>query len=461
MTARPFYDYPPPVRRAVITLTVLAALALAPTALADDWLPHAADATWTYEWTDSVFSSTPTKEKVTVKEQAGKTFVLAWTTLELGNPPEAQVGLGQVAFQETTAGLVNTDWSSTPPPASFPILCAEAGGCQNSLAGTFYNLIWGTRAPVLTAPLHRSASWTSTGGARGDVTSSSDYLGVERVSVPAFPQPVLAAKVRSEVTQAGALGDPYGTGVRFVWWVYGVGPVKIVFEHAGSEAPVTTSVLVSTNQVAKPPPSDLRFFPLVKGATAKYSWTNSKHMKKVSVQQVTVDEVVNASARVSVKHLSGPIRVAGAYGFTARGDGVTNIWAATRSASLSQFPALGPRNLPAGKRRRFTTPFDLLVYGFNPILPAYPAAGGSWAAKVPSRDYSTFGVTGSTRVLGIRTVKTPAGTFKALAVQSSLTQRGYRFGSGTRTSYFAPDRGLVKLVFRHGDGSVSTVQLVR
>ena len=448
-------------RRAVLTLTLLTALALAPSALADDWLPHPADATWTYEWRDSVYSPTPTKEKVTVKEQSGKTFELAWTTLELGNPPDAQVSQGTVAFQETTAGLVNTDWSSTPPPPSFPILCAEAGGCQNSLAGTFYNLIWGTRAPVLTAPLLRTASWTSTGGARGDVTSSSDYVGVERVSVPAFPQPVLAAKVRSEVTQAGALGDPYGTGVRLVWWVYGVGPVKIVFEHAGSEAPVTTAVLASTNQVAKPPPSDLRFFPLVKGATAKYRWTNTKHMKQASVQQITVDEVVNASARVSVKHLSGPIRVAGAYGFTARGDGVTNIWASTRSASLAQFPALGPQSLPASKRRRFTTPFDLLVYGFNPVLPAYPAAGGLWESKVPSRDYSTFGVTGSTRILGFRTVKTPAGSFRALAVQSSLTQKGFRFGSGTRTSYFAPDRGLVQLVFRHGDGSVSTVQLVR
>ncbi len=95
--------------------------------------------------------------------------------------------------------------------------------------------------------------------------------------------------------------------------------MKIVFEHAGSEAPVTTSVLASTNQVAKPPPSDRRFFPLVKGATAKYRWTNTKHMKQASVQQITVDEVVNASARVSVKHLSGPIRVAGAYGFTAAG----------------------------------------------------------------------------------------------------------------------------------------------
>ena len=35
------------------------------------------------------------------------------------------------------------------------------------------------------------------------------------------------------------------------------------------------------------------------------------------------------------------------------------------------------------------------------------------------------------------------------------------FGSGTRTSYFQPGRGLVKLVFEHRDGSVSTVERLK
>jgi hypothetical protein len=288
------------------------------------------------------------------------------------------------------------------------------------------------------------------------VASESDYIGVERVVVPAFPLGVRAAKVRSEVTQAGALGDPYGSGVRTVWWVYGVGPVKVVFEHAGGSAPVATSVLVKTNQAAKPPPPDSRYFPLVKGAKRK----NTKHLKQASVQEITTEEVANGSARFGVRHVSGPIRVAGAYGFTVRGDGTTNLWVTTKSASLARFPSLGPSTLPQARRRRFTTPFDLMLYGFNPILPAYGTPGATWSAKVPSRDFSVFGVRGTTRVLGVRTVRVPGGTFHALAVESQLTQRGFRFGSGTRTSYFAPDKGLVKLVFRHGDGSVSTVRLL-
>jgi hypothetical protein len=78
----------------------------------------------------------------------------------------------------------------------------------------------------------------------------------------------------------------------------------------------------------------------------------------------------------------------------------------------------------------------------------------------PSRDYSVYGVTGTTTIVGTRRVKVPAGTFQALVVRSTLRQAGFRFGSGTRTSYFAPDVGLVKLVFRHGDGSISTAALL-
>jgi hypothetical protein len=81
--------------------------------------------------------------------------------------------------------------------------------------------------------------------------------------------------------------------------------------------------------------------------------------------------------------------------------------------------------------------------------------------KDPSRDFSVFGVTGTTTVLGQKEITVPAGKFLSLVVQSKLNQPGFPFGSGVRTSYFAPDRGLVKLVFRHNDKSVSTVELLK
>jgi hypothetical protein len=446
----------------VAVVTLVAALLAAPVALADDWWPHAKDATWTYEWTDSQYNATPTAEKVTVKEQKGKSFTLSWTTQDQGNGDDAITSIGDMVFQEANAGLLNTDWSSNPPPSDFPILCPQLGGCANALSSTLYYLIWGTRAPVLQEPLLQGVTWNSSGGARGDVASTSTYDGRETVTVPAFPDGIEAAKVRTDVTQAGALGDPYGSGVRTVWWVHGVGPVKVVFEHAGGgDAAVTTSVLKSTNQQPTPAPSDANYFPLTKGTKLAYRWTNSKHLKKPSVQEFVIDDAVNLSARFTVKHRSGPIKVAGAYGYTQRLDGVTNIWGITKAATFAKFPPLGPSALPKDKRRHFFTPFDLMDYGMNPVLPAYPEPGATWATKSPSRDFSIYGVNGSTKILGLQFVTVPAGTFQALAVQSTLEQPGFKFGSGVRTSWFVAGKGLVKLVFRHGDRSVSTVELLK
>ena len=449
-------------RGIVCALVAAVALVLPAGALADSWYPHPADATWTYQWSDTTYNPVNTNEKLTVKDQKGANFSLAWTTQDLGNPDDAVQGIGVMAFQETNSGLVNTDWQSSPPPGAFPILCAELAKCGNSVASVLYQLIWGSRAPVLVEPLIKGTTWTSKGGANGDVTSDNRYLGRELITVPAFPQPVLAAKVRSDITQAGAIGDPYGSGVRTVWWVYDVGPVMIQFQHAGgTNAPVTTAVLQSTSLTPSAPPSDANYFPLAQGTKHRYSWTNPKHLKTASIQEMTVSQTANNSARIDVKHIKGPIRVAASYGFALRADGLTNIWAAERAASVAKFPALGPKFLPAKQRRHFFTPFDLMIYGLNPLFESYPAAGQAWSVQSPGRDFSVFGVTGTSTVLGLRTVKVPAGTFKALAIRTTMTQPGFPFGSGTRTSYFADGKGLVKLVFQHGDKSTSTVELLK
>jgi hypothetical protein len=439
---------------------LLVALAGAQLARASDWLPHPTDATWTYSWSDTEYVQTPIKEKTTVGDQKGSSFTLHWTTTGLDNPSDAITSTGDVQFQDTPAGLINTNWSSTPPPSDFPVLCPTLA-CNNTLSSTWYYLIWGGRSPVIPEPLLHGAEWTSTGGAQGDVSSDSRYAGREQVSVPAFPAPVTAAKVISTVTQAGAIGDPYGSGTRTVWWVYGVGIVKMTFQHAGGAgAPLTTAVLESTNQSPKPPPGDANYFPLDKGRTLTYSWNNSKHMPKPEVEQFTIDSAAQASARFTVKSLSGPMKVAGSYGFSTRTDGVTNLWGDTQAATRVRFPRLGPTALPVSKRRRFFTPFDLMTFGFNPVLPAYASAGAHWASSEQTQDWLNYGVAGSTTITGIQTIHVKAGTYAALVVHSTLTQAGFPFGSGSRTCWFAPGVGLVKLVFRHGDGSVSTAELI-
>jgi hypothetical protein len=454
----------PRIRRALLHCAAAAALILlfATPASAGSWLPHPDDATWTYVWTDSSYNTTPTKEKVTVAESKGNAFKLSWTTENLDNPASAPSSVGTVSFQETNSGLVNTDWTSNAPPTSFPILCAQVSQCGNSLASTYYNVIWGERVPTLAEPLLKGLSWSSTGGTGNDVGSTNTYIGQEKITVPAFKDPVVAAKVRSDITQAGALGDPYGSGVRTVWWVYGVGPVKVTFEHAGGKnAAITTATLESTTLKPDAPPADGNYFPLVKGDSFTYRWTNTKHFKEPVVEKGTVAAVANGSAQISVQSVSGPIKVQGAYGYTTRVDGITNIWGTTKSASVTALPKLGPSFVPASKRRRFTTPWDLMNFGLNPVLPGYANIGDSWVAAAKGRDWQIYGVTGSTKIAGIQTVKVPAGTFKALVVGSTLKQKGFPFGSGTRTMWFAPGKGLVKLVFRHADGSVSRVELLK
>lgn len=423
------------------------------------WQPSPDAASWTYAWSNSAYQSTRTLERYTVATRTDQGFRLAWTTDGLGNQPGAATSTGTIDYRYTDTGLVNTNWSSTPPPPQFPVLCASTTDCGNSLAGAHYQVIWGTRSPVLQEPLTQGATWSSTGGQASDVSSTNRYLGTERVVTEAFPLGVLAAKVESDITQAGALGDPFGSALRTTWWVYGVGPVKVVMQHAGGQA--SGADLVSTNLQPRPAPSDAAYLPLTSGATATYRYRNDKHLRRASVQKVSVAQVVNNTARVDVASVSGPIRLKGAYVFATRATGVTNLSAQTSAATRLRFPQLGPRALPVSRRRRFFTPLDLMTYGYNPVLQGYPAKGQTWRSSKSSRDFRVFGVTGTTKVVGFTKVTTPAGSFQALLVRSKLTQRGYPYGSGVRSSYFKPGVGLVKLVFAHGDGSTSTVELIK
>jgi hypothetical protein len=420
------------------------------------WLPSSDGAQWIYSWSDSAYSPTPRQEAVTVTSRNGSAFRLSWQEIGIGADDTAAAGLAD--YKNTDAGLVNTNYQSTQPPSQFPVLCASAANCGNSMAGTEYLLFWGTRSPVLQQPLVEGTRWSALGGADNDVASTNRYRGMRRIKVAAFPNKVSAARVDSDVTQAGAIGDPYGSGVRTVYWVYGVGPVRITFRHAGGE--VSQSELQSTNLVPLRAPSDANLLPLNTGSKATFRWRNSQHMRKWSTQRFTVSQVVNNTARVDVKQRSGPINVAGSYIFASRLSGITSLSTTTKAATRASFPKLGPRHGTDG-RRHFFTPYDLMVYGFNPILPANPRKGDSWRSSRDSRDWNVFGVTGVSTVIGRFKVKTPAGRFRAWAVRSTLKQAGFPYGSGTRTSYFAPGKGLVKLVFRHNDGSVSTVERTR
>ena len=101
----------------LVAAAAVLALVLGGVARADDWWPHPSDATWTYGWTDSLYNPALTKEKVTVKDQKGKASTLTWTTKDQGNSGDSLLSFGDMAFQETTAGLVNTELGEQPAAA--------------------------------------------------------------------------------------------------------------------------------------------------------------------------------------------------------------------------------------------------------------------------------------------------------------------------------------------------------
>jgi hypothetical protein len=171
-------------------------------------------------------------------------------------------------------------------------------------------------------------------------------------------------------------------------------------------------------------------------------------MRKPEHEQLTVAVVSGGDSRVDVVSISGPIKIQGSYLFTSGLGGVDNTAVQTSAISTAHFPRLG-------HGRNFFSPLDLLAYGIDPIVPAYPTVGQHWSSS--SHDRSVYGASASSKVVGYRSVGTPAGRFRALVVQTKLNQPGHPFGSGTRLSYFAPGVGLVKLVFHHADGSTTTV----
>ena len=212
----------------------------------------------------------------------------------------------------------------------------------------------------------------------------------------------------------------------------GVGPVRVVLKHASGET--STADLTETNLRPKALPSDQNLLPLNRGDKGTLRWRNSKWMKSWSTQSYEVSDVLNSTSRVDVKHVSGPLRVAAAYALASRLSGVTLLSGSSQSAG-GKFPKLG-------KSRRFTTPFDLMVYGFNPVIPSPGTkAGTTWRSSRTSRDFSIFGVSGNTTVLGTQTVTVRGKQYKAVAIRSRLTQAGHKFGSGTRTAWFAPGQG--------------------
>ena len=226
--------------------------------------------------------------------------------------------------------------------------------------------------------------------------------------------PVTAAKIRSQITQAGALGDPVRQ--RRAHDLVGLrrrpGEDRVPARGRRRRADHDRRCCRRRTRLPKAPPPDPAYFPLKTGLKGTYSWTNTKHFKKPEVEKFTIDQAANGTAIAKFTSVSGPMKVAGAYQFTTRLDGVTSVVERDEGRVAREAAAARAERAAADKRRHFFTPFDLMTYGFNPVLPAYPTPGTTWSSDPRSRDFAVYGVTGTSKILGVQTVKVPAGTFR-------------------------------------------------
>ena len=110
------------------------------------WLPRSDGAEWVYAWSNSTYSPTPRRERYRVTARRGTSFRVSWSEIDLRADESPAAGFAD--FNHTDAGLVNTNYQSTQAPPQFPLLCASATQCGNSLAGSYFLLFWGTRSPV-------------------------------------------------------------------------------------------------------------------------------------------------------------------------------------------------------------------------------------------------------------------------------------------------------------------------
>ena len=191
-------------------------------------------------------------------------------------------------------------------------------------------MFWGTRSPVLAEPLVQGARWSAVGGADNDVASVNRYLGQRAGRRARVPGGRRDGAVESDVTHAGALGDPFGSGLRTVWWAYGIGPVKIVFQHSGGET--SLSELQSTNARPAPAAARRQRAAVHRGQRATFRWRNNRHMRRWSRQRFKVAGVLNNTARVDVRLGHGPLDVSGSYVFASRLSGVRNLVSPSRAS---------------------------------------------------------------------------------------------------------------------------------
>ena len=160
---------------------------------ADQWLPSSDGAEWVYAWTNSDYSPPPRTERYVVQSRAGTAFRLRWE--EVGAGPFDTPSAGTIDFRNSDAGLVNLNYQSTQPPRAVPDPVRERDLVRQQRRGRDVHADLGHALADAVRAAAAGTRWNSLGGAANDVASSNRYEGREKLTVPAFPNGIEAAKI--------------------------------------------------------------------------------------------------------------------------------------------------------------------------------------------------------------------------------------------------------------------------
>jgi len=207
------------------------------------------------------------------------------------------------------------------------------------------------------------------------------------------------------------------------------------------------SMAISVTQSATTTHVDLRlvgpYLPLQIGTGWTYAWSNDTHHSDPITETIRVsrqdEDQYTLAARTGQTH--------GQFWISGQADGIAWAGFSTHSGSASGFP------VPMYMLMHYAyVPYDFLR---QPLQVGQTWVGyGQTEASLPVHEGR------STVISDSETVAVTAGTFTdALHVRTVISGTN-QYLSGDRHIWFAPGVGLLRLIYNHDDGSVTTAELV-
>lgn len=182
-----------------------------------------------------------------------------------------------------------------------------------------------------------------------------------------------------------------------------------------------------------------QYFPLGVGNQWVYSWTNDVYAPSPIIENIVITEQVSSLYKMRAYHIGaeGEFRIITTTGYQ------WDLWYSSHGSD--------PFPLPM-----YLIPYYLRVP--TNLLPASFQVEDTWTG---TGQYGGTAYTGTTTVVTNTATVSASGRIYTNCLQLHTVINGpHPFGAGTRDAWFAPDVGLVKLVYNHNDGSVTRAELL-